>query len=59
MPAQEIQLELTVLEVGKYLDMQIYVLSNSPIVQNKVSQAVETLSLEPTHVWEVFPAADR
>lgn len=43
--------------MGKYLDMQIYVLSNSPVIQKKVSQAVETLSLEPTHAWEVFPAA--
>lgn len=28
-PAQEIQLELLVLEMGRYLHMQIYVLSNS------------------------------
>lgn len=55
-PAQEIQLGLTLLEMGKYLDVQMYVLSNSPTIQ-KVSQAVEMLSLEPTHAWEVFPAA--
>lgn len=52
---QEIQLELMVLEMGKYLDIQIYVLSNSPIIQ-KLSKAVKTLSLEPTHALEIFPA---
>lgn len=47
------------LEMGKYLDMQINVLSNSLIIHKKVSQAMETLGLKPTHAWEDFPAAHR
>lgn len=30
LPAQGIQLQLTILEMGKYIDRQMYVLSNSP-----------------------------
>lgn len=55
-PAQEIHLELMVLEVGKDLDMQIYELSDSPVIQEKVSKAMEALSLELSSL-EVFPAA--
>lgn len=56
-PAQEIPLESRVSEMDKYIDVQMYVLSNPPIKPKKVNGAVETLSLEPTHTLEVFPAA--
>lgn len=56
-PVQEIQLQLKISEMGKYIDRQMYVLSKSPIIQKKVSRAVETLSLELNHTLEVFPAS--
>lgn len=46
-----------VLEVGKYLDMQIYELSNSLVIQKEVSKAMKTLSLEPAFSLEVFLVA--
>lgn len=45
------------MEVGRLLDMQIYELSNSPVILEKVSKAMETPSLEPAFSLEVFPAA--
>ena len=59
MPIQEIQLQLKISEMGKYIDRQMYVLSKSLIIQKKVSRAVETLSLELNHILEVFPASGK
>ena len=42
--------------MGKYIDRQMYVLNKSLIIQ-KVSRAIETLSLELNHTLEVFPAS--
>lgn len=52
LPAQGIQLQLTILEMGKYIDRCMCLATHQ-----KVSRAVETLSLEPAHTLEVFPAA--
>lgn len=53
MPAQEIQLQLKISEMGKYMNIRV---AKSPIIR-KVNRAVETLSLELNHTLEVFLAS--
>lgn len=43
--------------MGKYIAMQTHVLSNSLVIQRKVSRAIEALSVGPAHSLEVFLAA--